>query len=121
MSRARGKVETMEYVSFSRRAFRGLMRRIEDADPEDVASAIELFDELEGMLSDALEAWTGQEVSAGVPQTQRVRTWTSLGRALGRSRQSVEQKYSARAKARQARARARYRAYVSEGDPQQRQ
>lgn len=106
MSRARGKVETAEYVSFSRRAFRGLMRRVEDADPEDVALAIELFDELDAMLSTALDNW----IERDVPTSQRVRSWTNLARALGRSRQAVEQKYSAHAKARQARAQARYRA-----------
>lgn len=106
MSRARGKVETAEYVGFSRRAFRGLMTRVRDSDPEDVALAIELYDELGHMLSDALEDW----VESDVPPTQRLRSWTSLARALGRTRQGVEQKYSERAKARQARAQARYRA-----------
>lgn len=76
--------ETPEYAGFARRAIRAYGRRVADADPEDLREMLEMRVVLEEAIATAVDGL-------------RVRSsWADIARALGLSKQAVQQRYGGR-------------------------
>lgn len=92
MSRKRGVAETAEYVSFARRAVRALGRRLHGATPEEFRAIVEVYQEFDDMLAEAVQAFVAADRDLG--PNQRTQTWAAVGRMFGISRQAAEQRWS---------------------------
>jgi hypothetical protein len=78
-------IETPEYRQMLSRMLRAYGRRVADADDVDLAQMVELRDELEAAIASAV---------AG--QRDRGASWADIGRGLGTTRQSAQQRYATR-------------------------
>jgi cobalamin biosynthesis Mg chelatase CobN len=76
-------IETPEYRSMLTRMLRAYGRRVADADDVDLAQMIELRAELEAAIETAVH---GQRANGA--------SWADIGRGLGTTRQSAQQRYS---------------------------
>lgn len=74
--------ETMEYAATMRRMLDGWIKRLEDADVEDVAELVAFAPE----VNDALGAVVLAMREAGRP-------WAEVGRAFGTTRQAARQRW----------------------------
>ena len=75
--------EIPEYGAFARRMIRAYGRRVADADPEDLAGLRDLRDDVERAIQVAVD---GQRRDYG-------RSWAEIGRGLGITRQSAQERY----------------------------
>lgn len=79
MSRVRGRVETSEYAGFTRRAIRAYGRRIAEADDYDLAVMIQIRDEFDAVIAEAVRK---QRENLGW-------SWAQIGAATGLTRQGA--------------------------------
>jgi hypothetical protein len=77
--------ETSDLLAALRRILRALSRRFEDGDIEQLAALVELRDDVERTVTEAV---CGLRHDPTMPAS-----WADLGRALGVSRQAAQQRY----------------------------
>ena len=77
------KVETTEYAAMLRRMVRAYGRRLADADPTDLAAAIQLQDELSNAIGQAVAAM----------RDTHGYSWADVAAELGVTRQAAFQRY----------------------------
>lgn len=75
--------ENDEYAAMLGRMIRAAGRRFADADPEDLPLLLDLREQLDEAIGDAVR---GQRSKWGV-------SWAAIGDALGMRRQSAQEKY----------------------------
>lgn len=83
MAHSRGIPEPSEYGKFARRILRGYGRRIEDADPEDLADLLALQREVDELIQATVT--TGRERWGW--------TWENIARAAGTTRSAAFQRW----------------------------
>ena len=79
-------VETPDYLAMMRRMIRAAGRRVAQADPEDLATLVELREALDLAVADAV---AGQRAGGA--------SWADVARGLGCTRQSAHERYGVRA------------------------
>ncbi len=77
------KVETVEYVAMLSRMVRGLGRRLADDGPTELAAAVELANQLDATIGEAVR----------VMRDRHGFSWAEVGRELGITRQAAQQRY----------------------------
>lgn len=112
MSRTKRATETPEYAQFARRVLRAYGRRVAEADEADIYEMVKMLEEFEGITQQAIAGYLQSQ--ADLPGRMRTRTWASIGKLFGVSKQAAEQRWSPAARQRQAAAQARYRARKDE-------
>lgn len=83
MAHSRGIPEPSEYGKFARRILRGYGRRIEDADPEDLADLLALAREVDELIQTTITTgrrrwgWTWESIAqaAGVTRSAAFQRW----------------------------------------------
>lgn len=83
MAHSRGIPEPSEYGKFARRILRGYGRRIEDADPEDLADLLALSHEVDALIQATV---TNGRARWGW-------TWEAIARAAGTTRSAAFQRW----------------------------
>lgn len=78
--------ETTEYAAMMSRMMRSYGRRIADGDPSDLADAVKLQRQLDGIIRDAV---------ASMRETSGF-SWQQLADELGVTRQAAQQRYGKR-------------------------
>lgn len=75
-------VETPEFLAMVGRMLRAAGRRVAEGDEFELSELAALRDEVEGVISAAVDAWRSQG-----------RSWATIGDALGISKQGAQQRY----------------------------
>lgn len=78
--------ETTEYAAMMQRMMRSYGRRIADGDPSDLADAVKLQRQLDGIIREAVAAMREQSGFS----------WQQLADELGVTRQAAQQRYGKR-------------------------
>lgn len=77
--------DTADYLVFVRRVLRGLSERVGSADLEALRAMVELRDDLEGCIAEAVK---GLRHDADLPAS-----WADIGEALGVGREAAYKRY----------------------------
>lgn len=79
-------IETPEYAAMLRRQIRAYSRRLATGNPEDIATAMQLVDELDAAVAEAVRA---ARETAGY-------SWAQLAEEAGMTRQGMAQRFGRR-------------------------
>lgn len=79
--------DTTEYAAMMARMLRAYSRRVGDADPEDLATMLEVYNQFGAAIQDAV---TAQRARHGT-------SWAEIGRGAGITRQAAQQRWGGQA------------------------
>lgn len=84
-------VETGEFSKFVRRIVRAYGRRVGDADEPEILEMLEIHKEFEAVIAKAMISYVS--IEADTNPRMRTRSWATIGRMTGMTRQGARQKW----------------------------